>query len=368
MKNPRVLLIAFGAIALILVGFFFVRGPKPIIEIKGEPLWTGTDYGTFLTPMLLNTTFSGIVIAVIIMILAYFATRKMKLIPSGLQNAVEAVTEALYNICVQLGGEKNARRFFPVAASLFVFIWLANWFALTPIFNSFGLVQEVNPHHWHEEAHILEDVGGVSMIMPFQLGADSPLVEFEVDESEYLLIQGEITDAKAAGASKEEIDELKHEADEALEHRARRSLRRRPARRSGPRRGLQRLREEGEEPTSKIEECEREINIAHAPEAEEQLAADGKQIAVIFPFFRSLNTDLNSPLSLAIVSVMLHRVLGHHGARLLQVRRQVPPQPFNGPDQLLRRLPGVRSPSWPASSASPSVSSATCSPARSCCS
>ena len=302
MKNPKALLIALGAIVLIGVGFFLLRGPKPIIEIKGEPLWTGSDYGDFLTPMLLNTTFTGVCVMMMISVFVIFGLRKLQLIPRGIQNAVEAVTEALYNICIQLAGEKNGRRFFPVAASLFVFIWLANWFALTPIFNSFGLVQDVNPHHWHDEAHILEDVGGISMIMPFQLGGDSPSVEFEVDESEYLLILGEKTDAKAAGASREELQEIQHEADEALEHAREEAFLAAMPGAAGLEVDYSACEEEHLEGEA-LEACERELNIAHGEEALTMLEEQGKQVAVIYPFFRSFNTDLNSPLALAIVSV-----------------------------------------------------------------
>ena len=38
MKNPKTMLIAAGALVLLAVGFLFVRGPKPIIEIKAEKL------------------------------------------------------------------------------------------------------------------------------------------------------------------------------------------------------------------------------------------------------------------------------------------------------------------------------------------
>ena len=77
MKNPKALLIAVGALAVVFGGFWFVRGPKPIIEIKGEPLATWGDYGDFMTPTLLNTTVSGVVVAIIIMVLAWFATKDL---------------------------------------------------------------------------------------------------------------------------------------------------------------------------------------------------------------------------------------------------------------------------------------------------
>jgi F-type H+-transporting ATPase subunit a len=299
-KNPRVLLVTALALALVFGGFWFVRGPKPIIEIKGEPLQTWGDYGDFMTPTLLNTTLTGIVAAILIFAFFYFATRKLTLIPSGLQNAIEGVFEALYNVCVQMAGEKNARRFFPVPFTLFVFIWLANWFALTPIFNSFGAVQEVNAHHWHEESHVLTEKAGISMILPFTLGGDSPAVEFEVDETHVEEIDHEIDEATAAGEPAHIIDELKEEREHALEEAREEAI----AVALPKAAGLDLDFTECEELTgTELEHCEREIKLAHSEEAAAKMEADGKKLGVIYPYFRSFNTDLNSPLSLAIISV-----------------------------------------------------------------
>ena len=307
MKNPKAILIALGALALIGFGFFFVRGPKPIIEIKGEPLWTSSsDYGEFLTPMILNTQVAGVLATLVIILVCWRATRNMKLIPSGLQNAIEGVTEFLYNTSIQMAGEKNGRRFFAVAATLFVFIWINNWLALTPIYNSFGKVVPVDAHHFYEEAHILTDKGGISWIFPFQLGADAPLVEFEVEMDEVDEIDAQIRQANLDQAPLEEVLALKEEREEALVNARQEAI---DAAMPGAA-GLD-LSEEyaacGEEPevsATEIEECKREINIENAPAATAQLEADGKQVAVIYPYFRSFNTDLNSPLSLAFVSVI----------------------------------------------------------------
>ena len=88
MKNPKTLLIVIGARALLLVGFLFFRSPKPIIEIKAETI---TDIGPF---PLVNTYVTSLTVVVTLIVLAYLATRKIGLVPSGLQNVVEAVMEA----------------------------------------------------------------------------------------------------------------------------------------------------------------------------------------------------------------------------------------------------------------------------------
>lgn len=303
--KPKGLLIGLAVLAVIGFGFFFVRGPKPIIEIKGEPLQTWGDYGDFMTPTLLNTNVAGILTVIVICTVAFFATRNMKLIPSGLQNAIEAITETLYNMCIQMAGEKNGRRFFTVAATLFVFIWISNWLALTPIFNSFGAVQDVDAHHWHEEANVLTEKAGIGFIFPFQLGADAPLVEFEVDETEVEHIDEEIADAKLEGATPEELATLKEEREHALELAREEAIQASLPKAAGL--DLDYTACEGAEAPSETEvtECKREINLRpeNVEAAEARLAADGKKLGVIYPYFRSFNTDLNSPLSLAIISV-----------------------------------------------------------------
>ena len=60
--------------------------------------------------------------------------------PGGVQNFVEAVVEAFYDMVVGIAGEENGRRFFPVVATIFFFVLIANWMSLTPIFNVDRLV------------------------------------------------------------------------------------------------------------------------------------------------------------------------------------------------------------------------------------
>lgn len=310
--KPKGILIGVAALAIIGFGFFFVRGPKPIIEIKGEPLITWGDYGDFMTPKLLNTNVAGILTVIVVTTLVIIAMRGKSVIPKGFYNAFEAVAEAMYNISIQMAGEKNGRRFFAVAASLFVFIWISNWLALTPIFNSFGAVQKLDTHHhFYEEVYVLEKAGGISWIFPFQLGGDSPLVEFEVDEAaieeENLHFKEELAALKAEGASAEAIAELKEEHEHHIEE-----IRQEAIDAALPGAANLDLHEayaaagcdNAEYTTPEIEECERAVNIANADAARAQLEADNKQLGVIYPYFRSFNTDLNSPLALALVAVM----------------------------------------------------------------
>ena len=67
---------------------------------------------------------------------SYAVTRRMKLIPSRLQSLFESFLGWLYNFCQSVAGEKNGRRFFPVVATIFLFVALNAWLSLLPGFGS----------------------------------------------------------------------------------------------------------------------------------------------------------------------------------------------------------------------------------------
>jgi F-type H+-transporting ATPase subunit a len=264
-KNPRTLAVALGAFLLLGVGFFFFRGPKPHIEIKAETLF---EIGPF---PVVNTWVTSVTVVVVISVVAWVATRNLSLVPRGIQNAVEAVAEALYNICLNTAGEKNGRRFFPVVATIFTFIWIANWMALLPFFNAIGSIEEVNAHHFLEEAVVFDTSGPIGLIMPNQKE-----VEFHVDEEACADFDEEVDAAKAAG---EDTAEITHARDECIEH----------------------AREAAIVATLQEEEG---ITADSYDAAIEELEAGDKRLGVLFPWFRSMNTDINSPLSIAIMAMI----------------------------------------------------------------
>ncbi len=279
MKNPRTLVIVLLAVVLLGVGVFFFRSPKPIIEIKAETL---TEIGPF---KVVNTWVTSTTVTILLIVVAYFATRRLSLVPQGLQNAVEGVVEAFYNICVNTAGPANAKRFFPVIMTIFTFIWIANWMALLPFFNAIGSVEEVDPHHFHEEAVLFSSAGPLSII-----NLNQKELEFEPDESQVAAIDAEIAAAKAAGASAEEIEELELAKEDATEHAREAAI-------------LEALHDEEEIPES----------IASFDEAQQFLEDDGKQLGILIPYFRSMNTDINSPLSIAIWAMIFIEFWGITG-------------------------------------------------------
>ena len=66
-------------------------------------------------------------------------TRKVQLLPGGLQNFLEFVVESLYSLLEGIIGPEFVRRTFPFLATTFIFILACNWTGLIPGFGTIGL-------------------------------------------------------------------------------------------------------------------------------------------------------------------------------------------------------------------------------------
>ena len=80
----------------------------------------------------------------VLIVVAFFATRKMEMVPSGLQNVVEAIVEMFYGFIEGVAGAHQASIFFPLVATFFFFILISNWMGIFPGFGSVGVWAE---HH-----------------------------------------------------------------------------------------------------------------------------------------------------------------------------------------------------------------------------
>jgi F-type H+-transporting ATPase subunit a len=176
-------LIIIGALVYtifaVALSIFVVKPPKPIIEIKGEPLIHVADFGNEILDFnITNTLLTAWIVTAVLIAICFFATRRMSMVPSGFYNAFEAVIELIYNFVTGIAGERNGRRFFPLIATLFIYIAFANWLSLTPVFNTIGLYQPLHEEEaeFHDEAHVFQD-SGLSLITP---GAE--FVELEAGE------------------------------------------------------------------------------------------------------------------------------------------------------------------------------------------
>jgi F-type H+-transporting ATPase subunit a len=86
-----------------------------------------------------NTLLASWLTIIVLAVLFYFCTRKMKLVPGRLQCFAEFIVETLNNFVKGIAGDKNARRLLPMIATIFLFILGNAILALLPIFGTIGL-------------------------------------------------------------------------------------------------------------------------------------------------------------------------------------------------------------------------------------
>jgi F-type H+-transporting ATPase subunit a len=78
-----------------------------------------------------SSLFTGWIVMLIIIVLAFVLSRGLSVVPKGRQNALEYVYEGLANFATSLGGP-TARRYVPAFVAFFLFILLSNWSGLFP--------------------------------------------------------------------------------------------------------------------------------------------------------------------------------------------------------------------------------------------
>ena len=126
------------AIAIIILGNIIFPVPRAAIEVAAEPIGFG--------PILTNALFTSIILSIIIVILAFVVGRNLKEKPGGLQNVIEIMIEFLEGLVRDSAPSKKwAATFFPIVATIFIYLLFANWFSLlTPLLGSFGPVHSTS--------------------------------------------------------------------------------------------------------------------------------------------------------------------------------------------------------------------------------
>jgi F-type H+-transporting ATPase subunit a len=96
--------------------------PGEVFNLLGMPV-TNTMIGAWMSILVLGLLF-------------WAATRKMKIVPGRLQTFAEFIIGWLLNFCTDIAGEKNGRRFFPIVATIFLFVIANAWLSLLPGYGS----------------------------------------------------------------------------------------------------------------------------------------------------------------------------------------------------------------------------------------
>ncbi len=103
----------------------------------------------------------------LLIFLSFLATRKLKIVPKGVQNVFEYVVEFLFNtINDVIGNKKQSRKYFPLLATIFIFVLFNNWLGLIPGVGTIGF-HEI--HHGKEVFVPILRSGNADLNMTFAL-------------------------------------------------------------------------------------------------------------------------------------------------------------------------------------------------------
>lgn len=239
-KPCRTLILENIVLILIILGLLVVAGltrvPLPTILLPAEQIPGLSILGFPIT----NTLIATILADITILVLTFFAVRKMREVPQGLQNLMEWVIETFDNMLTDIAGKQKARRWISIFMTILLFLLIANWWELVPGFDSVGYLEPL------EVAYAKSD-GTVS---------------FGYEKGTFLGLPSLVN------PNVKLTDEQKAQVEEEAQH----------------------AKEAGEE--------------YHPHEGE------GSGGYVLLPFLRAAATDLNLPLALALISVVLAQAIG----------------------------------------------------------
>lgn len=104
------------------------------ISLKAEEIF---KIGNFFVT---NSLLMSLIVLAFLAVLVFFAKKRFKLVPGGVQNIFEMAIEKLLSLMDSvLGSREKSERYFPLVATIFIFILVSNWLGILPGVGSFFL-------------------------------------------------------------------------------------------------------------------------------------------------------------------------------------------------------------------------------------
>jgi len=237
--NPKVLTAVVAVGIIFLVGVFggalgnqfgggFLGSPLANIELKAEPVSADPIFGGYVITNTMVTTWIAILLLGLV---SYLGTRRIKEVPGRLQGFLEVILEFFVGITESVAGPEKARRFFPLIVTIFLFIVTSNWLGILPGFGTIGRFEPAEELIHHKE-----------------VAAKKAGDELDLDKIKLQIFEG---DGAVAVLPFGSID-----------------------------------------------------NVTTAQDYEEAVG-EGQRAGILVPFLRSANTDINTPLALALVAMFM---------------------------------------------------------------
>ena len=202
LSNPKTLAILIIAVIAFVVsllggalgnafGLGFLGAPLAHIQIPAEPFIPAKIFGFTLK----NTMVTAWMTIIVLLVISFFATRRMSEVPRGLQNLVEVFIEFFLDLTERIAGRERSRRFFPLVMTIFLFIMVSNWIGILPGFGTIGWIESPKQiiHHAEEKAEkagehvnlddihmqIFEGDGGFGFLSFGSISEDITAAEYE---------------------------------------------------------------------------------------------------------------------------------------------------------------------------------------------
>lgn len=126
---PMTVLLILGLV-LIAVGIIGFPTRLAPVEIAATPLFSIAGFP------ITNSLLTGWISIILLALLFGLGTRSMRLVPTGLQNLVEAIIGFLLDLAENIAGREKGRQFFALFATIFLYVLINNWLELLPGFTN----------------------------------------------------------------------------------------------------------------------------------------------------------------------------------------------------------------------------------------
>ena len=233
-----------------------------------------------------NSMVTMLIVMGVILLVGWAIARRAQVVPGRAQGGFEMIVEFLLNLVEATAGRRLGRRIFPLVASLFIFIIVANYSGLFPGVGTIGIWEAEEPGEEAEELEVPEaDVEGHQ-----PAGIEVAALPGDARPEANLRAQEGGDEAEPAGEGSVE------------DHQA-------------------------EDPSAEG---------AAAGEEQGEEAAEHEEVLV--PLFRAPNADLNMTLAMALVTFTTVQVLGVRAHGLGGRIRHMADPPFMFPIELISEL------------------------------
>ena len=289
----------------------FLGGPVPFISVPAEKV---IELGGY---KLLNSTIMFWFAGLILMLIVWLGTKNINQIPNRMQGLLEVIFEFFSNLCDTVAGKgaKSGRRFLPLVVIIFLVVLFSNWVGIIPGVGSIGQIETLSDwvHHKehqieseiienypslnHEEHKYLIDLKILSKDETFVI-FDGPWVHLGMGEKDRVPITA------LANFDADKVDKIykKIKSDYSIT-----SLDQ-----SLDKKDVDFLKELHESLHDDIEvgKVINNFDLVGNSIYNNWDKHEGKTAGLLVPFFRGANTDLNTPLAIAIFVIIVVQFWG----------------------------------------------------------